>query len=282
MLYLDLDGVVHHHAVYQDRRRGIYMSPTEAPGRRLFEWADLLVELLRPYPSIGLVLSSSWCRRPGYARTLKLLPSELRARFVGGTFHRSVHGADQGAELEFASLPRGVQIARDVARRRPRGWLALDDDGIGWPDEHRVHLLLCDGRVGISAPATQNELLRRMSNMVNPIRDHEPDAIIDMFDSLDGPDQVAEDLSDPAVAARCQAAEDKWRVAFPTMFQVVRSGDLHELASNVFETVDEAEAWLRRPHPLLDGQAPLEVAATAAGKQRVIDMLVAIKFGGVC
>lgn len=166
LVYLDLDGVMHHQAVYQDRLQGIYMSQTEAPGRILFEWAGVLVDILRPYPNIRLVLSSSWCRRPGYRRTLKRLPVELQARFVGGTFHRRVHGADPGAELEFASLPRGVQIANDVARRRPRDWLALDDDDRGWRVEHRGHLVKCDGRLGLSDPATQLELSRRLSSMV--------------------------------------------------------------------------------------------------------------------
>ncbi|MDI4635206.1 hypothetical protein J7U46_19240 [Pelomonas sp. V22] len=165
LVYLDFDGVVHHQAVYQDRRRGIYMSPAEAPGRTLFEWADILVDLLRPFPSLRLVLSSSWCRRPGYSRTIKRLPAELQARFIGGTFHRRAHGANPGAELEFASLPRGVQIANDVARRRPRDWLALDDDDRGWPAEHRGRLILCNGERGLSDPATQRELTMNISAM---------------------------------------------------------------------------------------------------------------------
>ncbi|MDI4635944.1 hypothetical protein J7U46_23020 [Pelomonas sp. V22] len=141
VLYLDFDGVVHHEAVYQNRR-GIYVDQAKAPGRTLFEWADILVQLLQPYPEVRLVLSSSWCRRPGYSRAIKRLPAELQVRFIGGTFHRRTNGANPGAELEFASLPRGVQIANDVARRRPRDWLALDDDDRGWPAEHRGRLIL--------------------------------------------------------------------------------------------------------------------------------------------
>ena len=53
--------------------------------------------------------------------------------------------------------------------------------------------------------------------------------------------------------------------------------DMHGLAAETFETAVEAEAWLRRPHPLLDGQTPLECAVTAAGQRRVIDILIAIK-----
>lgn len=57
--------------------------------------------------------------------------------------------------------------------------------------------------------------------------------------------------------------------------------NLRTLAADVFESVAEADGWLRRPHPLLDGLAPLEHAETTAGAQRVLDMLVALKHGGV-
>lgn len=57
--------------------------------------------------------------------------------------------------------------------------------------------------------------------------------------------------------------------------------ELEGLARSTFETADEAAAWLRRPHPMLDGKSPLECAATSLGAQRVKDVLVAIKHGGV-
>lgn len=67
VLYLDLDGTVHHEAVLWHPRRGVYMSPYEASGHTLFEWLPILEEELAPYPSAALVLSSSWCIRRGYA-----------------------------------------------------------------------------------------------------------------------------------------------------------------------------------------------------------------------
>ncbi|TDP60449.1 HAD domain-containing protein [Roseateles toxinivorans] len=162
LVYVDLDGVVHHEAVYVSPSRGIYIDPSQAPGRVLFEWVDILVELLDPYPDIQLVLSSSWCRRPGYARTLERLPKELRHRFVGGTFHRRIHGSDPGTEWVFANTPRGEQIWADVLRRQPLDWLALDDDGDRWPAWCRDKLLLLDGEVGISSPAAQEQLRQRL------------------------------------------------------------------------------------------------------------------------
>ncbi|MDI4635205.1 DUF2384 domain-containing protein [Pelomonas sp. V22] len=56
---------------------------------------------------------------------------------------------------------------------------------------------------------------------------------------------------------------------------------LRAMAVDVFVSTAEADGWLNRPHPLLDGQAPIEHAETAAGEQRVIDMLIALNHGGV-
>ena len=110
VLYLDLDGVVHHEAVLWHHRRGIYMSPHGAVGHTLFEWLPILEAELTPYPSVALVLSSTWCIRPGYAHTLKRLPESLRSRFIGGTYHKRIHGADPWNLASFRSTPRGMQI----------------------------------------------------------------------------------------------------------------------------------------------------------------------------
>jgi len=74
VLYLDLDGVVHHEAVLWHPRQGIYMSPYQAAGRSLFEWVPILEAALDPYPSVALVLSSTWCIRPGYSATSNAYP----------------------------------------------------------------------------------------------------------------------------------------------------------------------------------------------------------------
>lgn len=62
---------------------------------------------------------------------------------------------------------------------------------------------------------------------------------------------------------------------------VLRLLELKDMASDTFESEDDAIGWLRRPHPLLDGESPLESAATSFGSRRVKDILVAIKYGGV-
>lgn len=62
---------------------------------------------------------------------------------------------------------------------------------------------------------------------------------------------------------------------------VLRLIELDQLAIEAFETEAEAMQWLRRPHPLLDGDDPLTAARTSFGAQRVKDILLAVRYGGV-
>ncbi len=165
LLYLDFDGVLHHEEVYVSPKRGIYISERHAPGATLFEWAPLLVDALAPHPHVRIVLSTSWCRQPGYGRALRRLPLELQRRAIGGTFHRRVHGADPLLLQSFVGTPRGLQILADVRRRRPLDWISLDDDVDGWPVEHLGNLVACDGALGLSCPDTLARLKARLAGM---------------------------------------------------------------------------------------------------------------------
>lgn len=62
---------------------------------------------------------------------------------------------------------------------------------------------------------------------------------------------------------------------------VLRLLELEAMATDTFESDDAAHGWLRRPHPMLEGECPLEAAKTSFGTRRVKDMLIAIKYGGV-
>ena len=62
---------------------------------------------------------------------------------------------------------------------------------------------------------------------------------------------------------------------------VLRLLELHAMAVGTFETEAEASAWLTRAHPMLEGETPLVVAKSSFGAQRVKDILLAIKYGGV-
>jgi hypothetical protein len=145
VLYLDFDGTLHNEAVHWDMGR---KQPfLRAPARyTLFQHAALLDQMLAPYPGIAIVLSTSWVRFYGVRKAAKELPTGLRSRVI-------------------LYLPRGEQVAADAERRRPARWLALDDDPIGWRDTALPHLLLTDPYEGISLPALQEELRRRLAQL---------------------------------------------------------------------------------------------------------------------
>jgi hypothetical protein len=160
ILYLDFDGVLHHENCFWHPRRGAYLC---APPRyQLFQHAELLAQLLEPYPDVKIVLSTSWIRRYGVSKSAKRLPGSLQARVIGGTFHSRYMRDD-----EFQILPRGQQVFEDVQRRRPRAWLALDDNGEGWPAEHAHRHIQTHIYEGLSDPdvleAFQNKLVAQFS-----------------------------------------------------------------------------------------------------------------------
>ena len=62
---------------------------------------------------------------------------------------------------------------------------------------------------------------------------------------------------------------------------MLRVLELDAMARDTFETDEEAAAWLRQPHPMLDGETPLDCAKSGFGAERVKDILNAVKYGGV-
>lgn len=56
---------------------------------------------------------------------------------------------------------------------------------------------------------------------------------------------------------------------------------LENLAMEVFVSTDDIRRWFAKPHPLLNGETPLQMATTKAGAEKVWSLLVAIKYGGL-
>ena len=152
ILYLDFDGVLHRDAVYRQPGRGIYIR-----GGELFEWGHFLEELVRPFPDLRIVLSTSWVRELGYDRARSYLPPMLAERVIGATFHRRIHGPTRELRWHWAQMPRGQQIAEDVSRRRPRAWFAIDDATDEFTPEQSAFLVHCQSESGLSDPAVRAE-----------------------------------------------------------------------------------------------------------------------------
>lgn len=157
ILYLDYDGVLHHENCLWHPKIGAYLSAPEGYG--LFQHAELLEQLLAPYPQVQIVLSTAWVRRYSCSKAAKNLRPALRSRVIGATYHSNMR------EHEFTALPRGLQVWSDVIKRKPRDWLALDDVDEGWPAHALQHFVCTHEHEGMSDPAVLAEFKEKLGRM---------------------------------------------------------------------------------------------------------------------
>jgi hypothetical protein len=163
IIFLDFDGVLHPDSVYLEHRR-----PTLRGAGNLFMWAPDLVNALVPYPQVKIVLSTSWVRARGFSRARNALPEALRTRVIGATWHsRMGKGELPESKLSTSwwdSATRYQQIAGYAARARLGRWVAIDDNGQGWPTELADQLILTDSNRGISDPEALAQLHERLNS----------------------------------------------------------------------------------------------------------------------
>lgn len=161
ILYLDFDGVLHPEGVHFNHEGRIYLSEEYcSQGHRLFESTSYLIDALRPYPEIKVVLSTTWARVFSFERAAQFLPDELSRRVIGGTFDPTTSGA------AFDALSRGDQVVADVSRRGCQKWIALDDDADNWPREHLTKLLRTRPALGLQDLYTRGLLEQRVSTLL--------------------------------------------------------------------------------------------------------------------
>lgn len=63
--------------------------------------------------------------------------------------------------------------------------------------------------------------------------------------------------------------------------KALSAAELVGLATQVFGSVQDAAGWLTSAHPLLDGETPMQRARTPWGLDKVREILVALRYGGV-
>jgi hypothetical protein len=159
VVFLDIDNTLHASDCFVFNGKVIPASPNST----LFEFVPILERLLEPYPSLVIVLSSSWVHVLGYEFTVTQLPSApLRARVRGATFEKE-DAVDEG----WAALPRGTQVLRFVQRHRLQRWLAIDDMRSGF-DGYEVRLVHCQVGAGLGDKDVQQVLARRLEIIFGP------------------------------------------------------------------------------------------------------------------
>lgn len=164
ILFLDFDGVLHPDEVYLGRQ-----GPELKANGALFMWVPILALILDEFPTVSLVLSTSWVRHLGHKRAAGYLPQELRQRVIGATWHSSM-AKPWTDDNQWDGRTRYHQIARYAARAHLQHWLALDDDVDGWRKDSAVNLVACCPNTGISSAEIQSELQVRLRELTSIAR----------------------------------------------------------------------------------------------------------------
>lgn len=160
-LFLDFDGVLHPDAVFLSSKGPMLNGPGD-----LFMWSSHLSGVLASFPSVSLVLSTSWVRHLGFNRAVKALPPAIATRVIGATWHSTM---EKGwlDEQKWDGSTRYNQICRYAARANLSNWVALDDDTEGWLMDSRQRLVACDPTLGMSDINTQQNLATSLTKLVS-------------------------------------------------------------------------------------------------------------------
>lgn len=129
VIFLDFDGVLHPAG---DGKETVVH----------FQWLQVLVQLLEPWPDVHLAVHSTW----RYLHT----PMELRS-LLGPLGGRFIGAVPRGPRAE--SILWFLHLNPDITR-----YLVLDDAPREFPHGFPGGLLLCDSQVGISDPEVQVRL----------------------------------------------------------------------------------------------------------------------------
>jgi len=154
-LFLDFDGTLHAGHGLIDQNDQITLDS----GRPLFEFAPLLVEMLGPYPSVEIVLTTSWLQKLPTETVISYLPPELARRVVDTT-----KGIKPRLSYVLDGSERTYVIASYAHGHRLKNWLAIDDSVFRAhqfgrePGELLEHFLLLDSTRGISDESAQQRI----------------------------------------------------------------------------------------------------------------------------
>lgn len=154
-LFVDYGGTLHVGHALVDAAGDITLDS----GHELLEFAPLLVGMLEPYPSVEIVLTTSWLETLSEEKVISYLPAELARRVVGTT---------QGRRPRFSYMRDGTGrtdvITSYAYGKRLKHWLAIDDAVYGAyhfgrePGELVRNFVLLDSARGISDEPAQRRI----------------------------------------------------------------------------------------------------------------------------
>ena len=150
LLFLDFDGVLHpvgEQALDENFRL------IANPG--LFVWRPILEQILVPFPSVRIVVSSDWRRLFDDENLVRLL-GPLGSRFAG--------------VVETYGSSRAAEIRTEAGRRMTSNWLAIDDHpSVVEARKSDGRFLACSPDTGLSDVGVQQDLGRKLSGLVRGV-----------------------------------------------------------------------------------------------------------------
>jgi hypothetical protein len=155
-LFLSFDGTLH--IGYGVMHEGVVSLDS---GRKVFEFAPILVELLRPYPQVEIVLTTGWLRSITVDEVISCLPPDLACRVVG-----TMQDFKPRLSYEQSGVGRTDVIVSYAYGKRLKNWLAIDDEAFGGykfgyaPGALADHFLLLNPERGISDLRAQEHVRR--------------------------------------------------------------------------------------------------------------------------
>ncbi|MEM5329547.1 HAD domain-containing protein [Paraburkholderia sp. JHI2823] len=151
-IYLNFDGVLHPDEVHFSEGR---MPTLATRGHKPFEHANVLSDLLTPYPKATIVLNTWWTFFLGVDDCLAMLPWALAHRVIGTTLKRA---------SAYTRMPtRMSEAERHVAQRHEPFPLILDHNKSRYSRELTPNIVLLRAEEGLSSSLAQQYIVRRLA-----------------------------------------------------------------------------------------------------------------------
>ena len=150
ILFLDFDGVTH---------------PDPCDKERLFESLPLLESVLRSFPDVQVVLSTTWRQNYPIGELRDLFSNDIVARVIGGTPAISDYDRDW-YPVALSERPRQREVEAWLHQNRTLAhpWVAIDDRPL-WFNTECPNLLVTDRTIGFTesnADQLQQMILERL------------------------------------------------------------------------------------------------------------------------
>jgi HAD domain in Swiss Army Knife RNA repair proteins len=160
VVYLGISGVLHPSWSFY---RYVYGREAEQDGHRKYQSVNALDEALNGWPAARIVLTSTqpWSR--GLEAVLEQL-GPLAHRVEGFTFEdltKKVPADRLGrciSEMDYWRLVKSQIVRRHVEWLKPVGWVAVDDEDIGWAEDELPHVVVTSGSRGLADPEAIDRL----------------------------------------------------------------------------------------------------------------------------